>query len=97
MPPAVPDDHAFAIHLDKLLADQGMTLTELFERVGVSMVNLSILKNGHARAIRFSTLRRQRGRPQPHEPVDDLREVAGLKRPYQCAFVEAVVPDHRGQ
>ncbi len=35
-----------------------MTLTELSERVGVSVVNLSILKNGHARAIRFSTLTR---------------------------------------
>ena len=58
MPPAVPDDHAIAVHLDKLLADRGMTLTELSERVGVSVVNLSILKNGHARAIRFSTLTR---------------------------------------
>lgn len=54
MPPA----HAISIHLDKLLADRGMTLTELSERVGVSVVNLSILKNGHARAIRFSTLTR---------------------------------------
>ncbi len=35
-----------------------MTLTELSERVGVSVVNLSILKNGHARAIRFSALTR---------------------------------------
>ena len=58
MPPAAPDDHAITIHLDKLLADRGMTLTELSERVGVSVVNLSILKNGHARAIRFSTLTR---------------------------------------
>ena len=58
MPPADPDGHAIAIHLDKLLADRGMTLTELSERVGVSVVNLSILKNGHARAIRFSTLTR---------------------------------------
>jgi putative transcriptional regulator len=58
VPPAVPDAHAIAIHLDKLLADRGMTLTELSERVGVSLVNLSILKNGHARAIRFSTLTR---------------------------------------
>jgi putative transcriptional regulator len=58
VPPAAPDDHAIAIHLDKLLADRGMTLTELSERVGVSIVNLSILKNGHARAIRFSTLTR---------------------------------------
>jgi putative transcriptional regulator len=58
VPPAVPDAHAIAIHLDKLLADRGMTLTELSERVGVSVVNLSILKNGRARAIRFSTLTR---------------------------------------
>jgi putative transcriptional regulator len=60
MPPTPPDGdgHAVAIHLDKLLADRGMTLTELFERVSVSVVNLSILKNGHARAIRFSTLTR---------------------------------------
>ena len=58
MPPTAPDDHAIAIHLDKLLADRGMTLTDLSERVGVSVVNLSILKNGRARAIRFSTLTR---------------------------------------
>jgi putative transcriptional regulator len=58
VPPADPDDHAIAIHLDKLLADRGLTLTELSERVGVSVVNLSILKNGRARAIRFSTLTR---------------------------------------
>jgi putative transcriptional regulator len=58
VPPTAPDDHAIAIHLDKLLADRGMTLTELSDRVGVSVVNLSILKNGRARAIRFSTLTR---------------------------------------
>jgi len=58
VPPAVPEIHAIAIHLDKLLADRGMTLTELSERVDVSVVNLSILKNGRARAIRFSTLTR---------------------------------------
>ncbi|MFG2071512.1 putative transcriptional regulator [Nonomuraea maritima] len=54
MPPE--DDHRITVHLDKLLADRGMTLTELAERVGVSIVNLSVLKNGRARAIRFSTL-----------------------------------------
>jgi putative transcriptional regulator len=54
--PAAPDAQAIGVHLDHLLADRGMTLTELSERVGVSVVNLSILKNGHARAIRFSTL-----------------------------------------
>ena len=42
--------------LDKLLAERGMTLTRLSELVGVSIVNLSVLKNDRARAIRFSTL-----------------------------------------
>ncbi len=42
--------------LDQLLTDRGMTLTELAERVGVSVVNLSVFKNGRARAVRFSTL-----------------------------------------
>lgn len=50
--------HAIDIHLDKLLADRGMTLTELSELVGVTIVNLSILKNGRAKAIRLSTLTR---------------------------------------
>jgi putative transcriptional regulator len=43
-------------HLDELLVDRGMTLTELSKRVGVSLVNLSVLKNDRAKAIRFSTL-----------------------------------------
>ncbi len=49
---------AFGIHcrLDELLAARGMTLTELSKRVGVSLVNLSVLKNDRAKAIRFSTL-----------------------------------------
>jgi putative transcriptional regulator len=54
MPPE--SEHAVLCHLDRLLADRGMTLTELAEQVGVSVVNLSVLKNGRARAIRFSTL-----------------------------------------
>ncbi len=45
-----------AIRLDDLLAERGMTLTELSDRVGITVVNLSVLKNGRARAIRFSTL-----------------------------------------
>jgi putative transcriptional regulator len=45
-----------AVHLDRLLADRGMTLTELADQVGITIVNLSILKNGRARAIRFTTL-----------------------------------------
>ena len=42
--------------LDELLETRGMTLTRLGELVGVSIVNLSILKNDRARAIRYSTL-----------------------------------------
>ena len=48
--------HQIAVRLDEVLADRGMTLTELSDRVGVTLANLSILKNGRARAIRFSTL-----------------------------------------
>lgn len=43
--------------LDELLAERGMTLTRLAELVDLSIVNLSVLKNDRARAIRFSTLR----------------------------------------
>jgi putative transcriptional regulator len=52
------NDEGNAIHcrLDELLAERNMTLTQLSERVGVSIVNLSVLKNDRARAIRFSTL-----------------------------------------
>ncbi len=46
---------AIRIRLDDLLAARGMTLTELSQRVGITVVNLSALKNGRARAIRFST------------------------------------------
>lgn len=49
-------NHAILCRLDELLSERSMTLTELSERVGVSLVNLSVLKNGRARAIRFSTL-----------------------------------------
>ena len=54
----MPADDSSDIHcrLDELLADRGMTLTELSKRVGVSLVNLSVLKNDRAKAIRFSTL-----------------------------------------
>lgn len=52
------DDEATGIHcrLDELLAARGMTLARLSELVGVSVVNLSVLKNDRARAIRYSTL-----------------------------------------
>ena len=52
------DDDLTGIHcrLDELLAERGMTLTRLSELVGVSVVNLSVLKNDRAKAIRYSTL-----------------------------------------
>ncbi len=46
------------LRLDRVLADRKMSLSELSAQVGVSLVNLSILKTGKARAIRFSTLER---------------------------------------
>ena len=57
MAPASEDEFS-GIHcrLDELLAERGMTLTRLSELVSVSIVNLSILKNDRAKAIRFSTL-----------------------------------------
>ncbi|WJV48912.1 helix-turn-helix domain-containing protein [Streptomyces flavofungini] len=51
-------EHGIEVHLDRLLEERGMTLTELANHVGVTHANLSILKNGHARAVRFSTLTR---------------------------------------
>jgi putative transcriptional regulator len=47
---------AIAVKLDDLLHARRMTLTELAERIGITLANLSILKTGKARAIRFSTL-----------------------------------------
>ncbi len=47
---------AIVINLDVMLAKRKMSVTELSEKVGITMANLSILKNGKARAIRFSTL-----------------------------------------
>jgi len=54
-PPDGPE-HRVLCHLDDLLRDRGLTLTELADRVGVTVVNLSVLKNNRARAVRFSTL-----------------------------------------
>lgn len=47
---------AITVDLDALLRERGMSLTELSERVGLTLANLSILKTGKAKAIRFSTL-----------------------------------------
>ncbi len=53
---AEPSEHKIEVHLDRLLEEHGMTLTELAVRVDLTVVNLSVLKNGRARAVRFSTL-----------------------------------------
>jgi putative transcriptional regulator len=47
---------AIYVHLDDLLHERRMTLTELADRTGMALANLSILKTGKARAMRFSTL-----------------------------------------
>ncbi|WP_030679070.1 helix-turn-helix transcriptional regulator [Streptomyces rimosus] len=54
MPPE--EEHRIECHLDRLLDARGMTLAQLAERVGVTVANLSVLKNDRAKAIRYSTL-----------------------------------------
>ena len=50
------ETHRVRCHLDELLERRAMTLTELADAVGITIVNLSVLKNDRAKAIRFSTL-----------------------------------------
>lgn len=52
----VEEPHRVVCHLDQLLAERGLTLTALADQIGVSLVNLSVLKNQRAKAVRFSTL-----------------------------------------
>lgn len=47
---------AIQVNLDRLLEKRGVTIRELSEAIGITPANLSVLKNNHARAIRFSTL-----------------------------------------
>ena len=47
---------AITVHVDRLLLERRMSLTELADRIGITLANLSILKTNKARAIRFSTL-----------------------------------------
>jgi putative transcriptional regulator len=47
---------AIVVHLDRLLVERKVTLTELADRIGITLANLSILKTNKARAVRFSTL-----------------------------------------
>ena len=83
---------AIIVKLDDMLYARRMTLTELAERVGITIVNLSILKTGKARAIRFSTLEAicaalacqpgdllefRRGEQDDEEQLAEPREAAG--------------------
>lgn len=52
----VDEPHRIVCRLDELLLARGMTLTALAEQIGVTIVNLSVLKNQRAKAVRFSTL-----------------------------------------
>ena len=52
----VDEPHRVTCHLDRLLAERGMTLAALADAVGVTVVNLSVLKNNRAKAVRFSTI-----------------------------------------
>lgn len=52
----VEEPHRIVCRLDELLVERGMTLTALAEQIGVTIVNLSVLKNQRAKAVRFSTL-----------------------------------------
>ena len=74
---------AIAVKLDDLLHDRRMTLTELADRIGLTLANLSILKTGKARAIRFSTLEAICGALscQPGDLLQFESEQAGRGRP----------------
>ena len=78
---------AIAVKLDDLLHDRRMTLTELADRIGMALANLSILKTGKARAIRFSTLESicealacQPGDILKFEPEPAEREAAATRK-----------------
>ncbi|AIS04234.1 helix-turn-helix domain-containing protein [Lactococcus lactis] len=49
---------AIKVHIDRILVERQMSVTELSEKVGITMANISVLKNGKAKAVRFSTLER---------------------------------------
>lgn len=52
----VDEPHRVTCHLERLLEERGMTLAALADAVGVTVVNLSVLKNNRAKAVRFSTI-----------------------------------------
>ena len=72
-----------AVKLDDMLHDRRMTLSELADRIGMALANLSILKTGKARAIRFSTLEAicEELECQPGDILQYEPEQARRKRP----------------
>ena len=78
---------AIIINIDVMLAKRKMSVTELSEKVGITMANLSILKNGKAKAVRFSTLEAickalecQPGDILEYQPEDTEKRVLHTRR-----------------
>jgi putative transcriptional regulator len=67
---------AIRVSLDRILLERGITLTELAERMGITLANLSVLKTNKARAIRFSTLNAL-CRELDCQPGDLLERISG--------------------
>jgi putative transcriptional regulator len=74
---------AIVVRLDELLHERRMTLTELAEKIDITLANLSILKTGKARAIRFSTLEAicQVLRCQPGDLLEFAPDVDAVDQP----------------
>jgi putative transcriptional regulator len=89
---------AIRVHLDEMLTQRGMTLTELSARVDVTIVNLSILKNGRARAIRFSTMARlcEALQCQPGDLLSYQPQVASATNARTAAAAPAHAPAGAG-
>jgi len=66
---------AILVKLDDLLHDRRMTLTELAERIDITLANLSILKTGKARAMRFSTLGAIGAGERPSVSLDEIGDL----------------------
>ena len=73
---------AIRVKLDHLLLDRRLTLTDLADRIGITIANLSVLKTNKARAIRFSTLEAlcRELDCQPGELLEWTREASGSPR-----------------
>ena len=82
---------AIRVILDRVMRKRGITLTDLAERVGLTLANLSILKTNKARAIRFSTLNAL-CRELDCQPGDLLERAAGDSEELNAAEFEEVDP-----